>query len=162
MSAPAPSPAAVPATGVAVVPGPDWSLTFVQRADGPRAGHWLLPGAQAAEGEPPEQAARRGADEAGLHVGALAPIAIYEVRGSDGGSDYHEWLHVYRSLHPCPMDPDAHAEGAEVEQVHPRDLLPHPTDMRILCDAELADYDPVLIRRLLSADGVLIRRVDGD
>lgn len=161
---PPPGPAAPAVEAAAIVPGPDWTLTFVLCSDGPQAGHWTLPGARTSPGESAEQAARRAAEEgAGLRPGPLAPIGLYEVRGGDGGTGHHRHLHVFRALQPYPVpegfDP---GEAGGVGQVHPRDVLPHPAHMRVLNDAGLADYDEALVRRLMLADGVLMRSLDGD
>lgn len=159
-------PAGPAVEAAAIIPGPDWTLTFVLCARGPQAGHWTLPGGRTGPGESAEQAARRASEQAaGVRPGAMAPTGLYEVRGGDDDSGYHLHLHVFRALQPCEVPegfaaaPDA-AEG--VGQVHPRDVLPHPAHMRVLNDAGLADYDEALVRRLMLADGMLMRRLDGD
>lgn len=158
-----------PATAAAaIVPGPDWTLTFVLRNRGVHSGHWLLPRGDLAPEESAEQAARRhAARQAGVRTGALAPTGIYEVRGSDDGQPYQVRLHVYRALQQCPtgelgQDTTGESGVAELRQAHPHQVLPHPTDMRVLNDAGLADYDPDLVGRLLAADGAVLTRVDRD
>lgn len=148
----------------AVVPGPGRTVTFVMNNRGVHAGHWLLPGGRIEEGESAEQAARReAAEEAGVRTGALAPTGVYEVRGRVGEDPYWYWLHSFRCLRPCPV-PDGFApdpaEVSAIRQTHPHDVLPHPVHMRILNDTGLADYDPGLVRNLLSADGVSLRPLD--
>ncbi|MFC4564455.1 NUDIX domain-containing protein [Nocardiopsis mangrovi] len=167
MTAPQPPAAAEPAmSAAAIVPGPEWTLTFVLRSSGIHAGHWLLPRGTISPEESAEQAARRAAEsDAGVRTGVLAPTGIYEVHGSGGADDepYHVHLHVYRALRPCAV-PDGFtgdpAEVAGIDQAHPQRVLPHPVDMLVLNDAGLADYDPDLVRRLLNADGVTVTRVD--
>ncbi|QBI56668.1 NUDIX domain-containing protein [Streptomonospora litoralis] len=163
-----PSPSADPAplmAAAAIAPGPEWTLTFVMQSRGVYAGHWLLPGGRIRPDESAEQAARReAAEESGVRLGPLAPTGIYDIRGgSEDGEPYWFRMHVYRALQtsavPEGFAPDP-AEVAGVCQVHPRDILPHPTDMVILNDAGLADYDPALVRRLLSADGVVMAPLD--
>ncbi|MBB4935347.1 8-oxo-dGTP diphosphatase [Lipingzhangella halophila] len=150
---------------VAIIPGPyEWTLTFVLQNRGVFAGHWLLPGGEINPGESAEHAARReAAEEAGVRAGALAPTGIYDVRGRDDDVPFWFRLHVYRSLIPCDIPADFVADPTEVSQVsqtYPHEILPHPTDMAILNDAGLADYDPGLVDRLLAADGVAMSRVD--
>ncbi|MFC3997984.1 NUDIX domain-containing protein [Nocardiopsis sediminis] len=163
----APHPPAEPAmSAAAIVPGPEWTLTFVLRSSGLHAGHWLLPRCAIAPEESAEQAARRAAErDAGLRTGALAPTGIYDVNGSGGADDapYHLHLHVYRALRPSAVPEGFTGDPAEVsgiDQTHPQSVLPHPVDMLVLNDAGLADYDPSLVRRLLAADGVTVSRLD--
>ncbi|WP_067968156.1 NUDIX domain-containing protein [Nocardiopsis trehalosi] len=156
-------PAPVPSAAV-IVPGPGRTFTFVLRRRGVHAGHWLLPRGGIEPGESAERAARRAAQEAaGLRTGALAPTGIYDVRGTDDGAAYRFRVHVYRALRRCPLPADradAPAEVAGIDQAHPRDILPHPSDMLALNDAGLADYAPALVQRLLEADGVTVDRLD--
>ncbi|MFD0776414.1 NUDIX domain-containing protein [Streptomonospora algeriensis] len=163
---------AYPSTGpaplmaaAAIVPGPERTLTFVLQNRGVFAGHWLLPGGRIQEGESAEQAARReAAEESGVNLGPLAPTGIYDIRGrtEDEGPFWFR-MHVYRALRPCAVlegfAPDP-AEIGGVCQGHPRDVLPHPTDMVVLNEAGLADYDPALVNRLLMADGVAMSPAD--
>ncbi|MUL41271.1 NUDIX domain-containing protein [Streptomonospora sp. PA3] len=148
-----------------MVPGPEWTLTFVLANRGVYAGHWLLPGGRVGPGESAEQAARReAAEESGVRPGPLAPTGIYDIRGrAEDGAPYRLRLHAYRALQagtvPEGFAPDP-AEVAGVCQLHPRDILPHPTDMVVLNDAGLGDYDPDLVRRLLAADGVEMEPLD--
>ncbi|RCV52795.1 NUDIX hydrolase [Marinitenerispora sediminis] len=143
---------------VAIVPGPDDTVTFVLQNCGSYAGHWLLPGGHVDPGETAEDAARReAAEEAGVVVGELAPVGVYDIRGEHAGEPYAFRLHVFRALEPCVIPPDFVMDPMEVSdigQMRPSELLPHPTDMRILNDAGYGDYDPELIERLLAADGV--------
>ncbi|MBB6174528.1 8-oxo-dGTP diphosphatase [Nocardiopsis mwathae] len=148
----------------AIVPGPEWTLTFVLLNSGVHTGHWALPAGPLAADESAEQAARREAEtSAGVRPGPLAPTGIYDVHGRTDGRPYRFRLHVYRALQPCTVPdgftPDPH-DVAEVGQAHPHDILPHPAYMRILNDAGLADFDPVLVQRLLETDGVAVIRRD--
>ncbi|GLU47048.1 NUDIX hydrolase [Nocardiopsis ansamitocini] len=149
---------------VAIVPGPNESLTFVLSTCGEYAGHWLLPGGHIDEGETPEQAARREAyEEAGVVAGELAPSGIYDIRGHSTEGPYAYRLHVYRALEPCVVPEDFvldPMEVSEISQVPPGEILPHPTDMLILNDAGLSAYEPDLIQRLLTAEGVTMTRQD--
>lgn len=165
-TSPQPESASAPVmTAAAIAPGPEWTLTFVLQNRGVYAGHWLLPGGRIRPGESPEQAARReAAEETGVSAGPMAPTGIYDIRGrSEDGEDYWFRMHVYRALRACTVPegfaPDP-AEVAGISQVHARDILPHPTDMVVLNDAGLADYDPALVRRLLAADSVEMAPVD--
>ncbi|GAA3731346.1 8-oxo-dGTP diphosphatase [Spinactinospora alkalitolerans] len=150
---------------VAIVPGPEASVTFVLQNRGAYAGHWLLPGGRIGPGESAEQAARReAAEEAGVAVGELVPVGVYDIRGraEEGGEPYGFRVHVYRALEPCVVPADFVLDPMEVSdigQVHPSEILPHPTDMRILNEAGFADYDPELVRRLMDADRVTMARV---
>ncbi|ASU81645.1 NUDIX domain-containing protein [Nocardiopsis gilva YIM 90087] len=148
----------------AIVPGPDWTLTFVLLNSGVHTGHWSLPAGPIGPGESAEQAARREAEtSAGVRPGPLAPTGIYDVHGRTDGLPYRFRLHVYRALQPCTVTdgfvPNP-TDVAEVGQAHPHDILPHPTHMRILNDAGLADFDPALVQRLLETDGVAVTRQD--
>ncbi|WP_269082879.1 NUDIX hydrolase [Allosalinactinospora lopnorensis] len=150
---------------VAIVPGPkEQTLTFVLQNRGVFAGHWLLPGGHVQPGENPEQAARREtAEEAGIHLGALALTGIYDVHGRDSGLPYWFRMHVYRALRPCGI-PESFVpnptEVSQVSQTYPSEILPHPIDMCILNEAGLADYDPGFVHRLLGADGVAMSRLE--
>jgi len=152
-------------TAAAIAPGPERTLTFVLQNRGVYAGHWLLPGGRIQPGESAEQAARReAAEEAGVLLGPLAPTGIYDIWGrSRDGEPYRFRMHVYRSLRACAVPGGFAPDPAEVSgvcQVHARDILPHPTDMIVLNDAGLGDYDPKLVRRLLAADGAAMSPVD--
>ncbi|GAB3210817.1 NUDIX hydrolase [Marinactinospora thermotolerans] len=152
-------------TAVAIVPGPDGTLTFVLQNCGAYIGHWLLPGGYIDPGETPEQAARReAAEEAGVDAGALAPCGVYDLYGRFKDEPYAFRLHVYRASEPSVVregfafDPE---EISGICQARPDEILPHPTDMRILNDVGLADYDEELIDKLLDTDEVtMIRRPD--
>ncbi|GAA1756085.1 NUDIX domain-containing protein [Streptomonospora arabica] len=152
-------------TAAAIAPGPERTLTFVLQNRGVYAGHWLLPGGRIQPGESAEQAARReAAEEAGVRLGPLAPTGIYDIRGrTEDEGPYWFRMHVYRSLRACAVPegfaPDL-AEIAGICQAHPTEVLPHPTDMVVLNDAGLADYDPALVQRLLEADGAAMRPTD--
>jgi 8-oxo-dGTP pyrophosphatase MutT (NUDIX family) len=98
-------------SALAIIPGPDETVTFVRQEHGPDAGWWLLPGGKVAFGEPIEEAARReAAEESGCAVGELLLTGAYEIFGPD----HHYVVWAYRGkqvLRPPSGFPGHHVTG---------------------------------------------------
>jgi 8-oxo-dGTP diphosphatase len=141
-----------------VVSGPGQTITFVRQERGPYAGSWLLPGGKVEFGEALEDAARREAlEESGCVVGALSGVGLYEMRDVGGG--YHFLMYVF--LADAPVTAPAGFSGhhvSEVRQARWDELRPHPTDMRILNDAGVADYPRAEVEAELARDGIVMTR----
>lgn len=139
-----------------VVPGPGGTITFVRQERGPYAGAWLLPGGKVEFGESLEEAARReAAEESGCVVGSLSGVGLYEMRGVWEKGPYHFLMYVFRADDPVAVPPGFVGHHVtEVRQARPEEMRPHPTDMRILNDAGVADYADADIEEGLARDGV--------
>lgn len=155
----------VTAAALAIVPGPDATITFLRQQRGPYAGHWLLPGGRVEFGESLLDAARRETlEESGCVVDTLVPTGVYEMRGDWAEGSYH--LIMFAFLSPTPARVPAGFTGdhvGAVVQADPGAVRPHPTVMRILNDAGVAGYDDAAIEAGLAADGITMccLRTDG-
>lgn len=126
-----------------VVPGPAGTITFVRHQDhGPYGGAWLLPGGRSGFGESLEDAARREAREkAGVVVGAVTEVGLFEMRGTWAGGDYHLLMYAFATVEPMAVPAGFRDRQVDsVRQERPSDMRPHPTIMQILNDAGAADY----------------------
>lgn len=135
-----------------VVPGPAETVTFVRQERGPYAGWWLLPGGKVDFGEPVAAAARReAAEESGCDVGDLTLTGAYEIIGPD----HHFVMWAYRSecVGVVPDRFAGHHVGAVRQERWDR-LEPHPTDMPILNDAEVAGYRREVIAGRLAREQI--------
>jgi 8-oxo-dGTP diphosphatase len=141
---------------LAIVPGPGRTITFVCQERGPYAGWWLLPGGKTEFGEPLEETARReAAEEAGCHVGPPRLTGVYEMRGAWARGDYHLLMFAFLAdgVTAAPDGFDGH-HVAGVRQHRPSCVRTHPTVMRILRDAGVADYPLAEIDAALAREGI--------
>jgi 8-oxo-dGTP diphosphatase len=142
---------------LAIVPGPDATITFVHQRRGPYAGHWLLPGGQIEFGESLPDAARREAlEESGCRVDTLMATGVYEMRGHSAGGPYHVIMFAFLADEPVVVPAHSTTDDGvgETVQGDPALVRPHPTVMRILNDAGVSDFDPAEIGELLKRDGI--------
>ena len=135
-----------------VVPGPGDTVTFVRQERGPYAGWWLLPGGKVEFGEAVGQAARReAAEESGCDVGELVLTGAYEMIGPG----HHFVMWAYRSQQVARVtDQFAGHHVSAVRQQRWDRLQPHPTDMPILNDADVAAYPREMIANRLAAEQI--------
>jgi 8-oxo-dGTP diphosphatase len=144
-------------SALAIIPGPDETVTFVRQERGPYAGWWLLPGGKVEFGEPIEKAARReAAEESGCVVGEMLLTGAYEIFGPD----HHYVVWTYRGkqvLRPPSGFAGHHVTG--VRQARWDELEPHPTDLPILNDAGAASYAREVIAARLTAEGITMRNL---
>jgi ADP-ribose pyrophosphatase YjhB (NUDIX family) len=148
----------VTTAALGIVAGPGGTVTFVRQQRGPYAGSLLLPGGKVELGESVEDTARREiAEEAGCDVGRLTLGGVYEFRGEASGAAYHFVMFAFRADGEVALRAGTgghHVDG--VLQARVEDVRPHPTVMRILNDAGLADYPEDDIAAELAADKVLV------
>ena len=145
----------VTAAALAIVPGPEGSVTFVRQQRGPYAGHWLLPGGRVEFGESLADAAKRETlEESGCLVGELTLTGVYEMRGEWAEGSYHLIMFAFLSDKPAVVPDGFTGDVGEVVQVAPPLLRPHPTVMRILNDAGVVAYPDEEIDGWLSRDGI--------
>ncbi|MFG1704236.1 NUDIX hydrolase [Nonomuraea sp. M3C6] len=146
-------------SALAVVPGPEGTVTFVHQTKGPYAGSWLLPGGGIERGETAEETARREVwEETGCRVGRLRLFAVYEFLGKWAEGDYHLVMFAFLAAEPVAVP--AGFEGhnvAGVRQVRVGELPLHSTDLQILTDAGVASFGRAEIDRALLADGITMR-----
>lgn len=142
---------------LAIVAGPGGTVTFVRQERGPYRGWWLLPGGKTEFGESVAETARReAAEEAGCDdLGRLRPTGAYEMRGAWADGRYHLLMFAFlaEGTAMVPDGFDGHNVGG-VRQERPGRLQPHPTVMRILRDAGMADYGAAEIDAALAAEGI--------
>lgn len=139
-----------------ILPGPQSTVTFVLQQRGPYAGWWLLPGGKVEFGESLEETARREVlEETGCAVERLSEVGLYEIHGESAEERYHFVMHVFRANEVAivPAGFDGHHVG-EVRQMHPSEVLPHPTDMQIMNDAGVSSYAQSEIDSLLAQEQV--------
>jgi 8-oxo-dGTP diphosphatase len=147
--------AKVTVAALAIAPGPNSTITFVEQIRGPFSGHLLLPGGKVDFGEGLAEAARREAlEEAGCVLGELSLTGVYEMRGPWVQGDYHVVMFAFRAEHAAVVPEGFHGDVGEVVQVPPDTVRPHPTVMRILNDAGVADYPAADIETALAADRI--------
>jgi 8-oxo-dGTP diphosphatase len=150
----------VTAAALTIVPGPNATVTFVAQRRGPYAGHWLLPGGQVQFGESlPDAARRETLEESGCTVGQLTLTGVYEMRGAWEQGPYHLIMFAFLAAAPVALSaPATDDQGVgEVVQGLPAAVRPHPTVMRILNDAGVADFDPTEIDTALAAHRITMR-----
>lgn len=110
--------------GIAVVHGR--AVLLVRRGDN---GRWDVPGGGAADGEPPEAAARRELrEETGLEVGPLRPLGVFPHRHTYPDGNAVDWeTHVF--LADCAGgEPRASDDAVEVRWFAGDDLPQHISD----------------------------------
>jgi 8-oxo-dGTP diphosphatase len=150
------------AAALAVVPGPDGTVTFVRQLRGPYAGHWLLPGGRVEFGESlPDAARRETLEEAGCTVGDLTLIGSYELRGRWREGSYHLITFAFLTEAPVTLPAPRTTDGSvgEIVQAVPAEVQPHPTVMRVLNDAGLASFPEDRIDAALRAAGIAALRL---
>ncbi|ASU78919.1 NUDIX domain-containing protein [Actinopolyspora erythraea] len=123
---------------LAVVPGPDGTVTFVRQRNGPFAGNWLLPGGGVEVGEQTRDAVvREVREETGCRMRDPLCFAVYDIIGSwPDGSPFQINMTCYleRGTHTL----EAGFQGHNVDglrQAVPAEMPLHSTDYRILSDA---------------------------
>ena len=141
---------------LAIVPGPDDTVTFVRQQRGPYAGSLLLPGGKLEFGETASEAARRETfEEAGCMPGELSPVSLYELRGTARDIPYHFIMFTFLARGEERIHTDFsghHVDG--VLQARPDDVRPHPTVQRILNDSGVGRYDEAAIDDQLARGGI--------
>lgn len=150
------STAKVTTGALVVVPGPEETITFVRQERGPYAGELLLPGGKVEFGESLVDAARRETrEESGCVVRTLRSLGLYEMRGEWEQGSYHFLMYVFVATQPCVVPKGFRGHHvSEVVQAPPDMLRPHPTDMRILNDAGVANYAEADIQAGLDRDAI--------
>ncbi|HYS35651.1 MAG TPA: NUDIX hydrolase [Pseudonocardiaceae bacterium] len=147
----------VTTAALTIVRDPGDGVTFVAQRRGPFAGHWLLPGGRVEFGESiPDAARRETLEESGCTVGDLTLTGVYEMRGAWNHGAYHLIMFAFLAdAHVVlPASATADHDVGEVVQGVPAAVRPHPTVMRILNDAGIADFDPTEIDTALAAHGI--------
>lgn len=147
----------VSAAALAIVPGPNGTVTFVHQQRGPYAGHWLLPGGRVEFGESlPDTARRETLEESGCVLAGLTMTGVYEMRGAWRDGTYHLIMFAFLADAPValPASNTADQGVGEVVQGDPAVVMPHPTVMRILNDAGVAAFPQATIDELLTRDGI--------
>jgi 8-oxo-dGTP diphosphatase len=142
---------------LAIVPGADATITFVHQERGPYAGHWLLPGGQVEFGESlPDAARRETLEESGCQIDKVTMTGVYEMRGQARNGPYHVIMFAFLADSPVQLPARTTTdEGVgEIMQGDPAVVRPHPTVMRILNDAGVAQFDQAEIDELLERDGI--------
>ena len=132
-------------------------MTFVAQRRGPFAGHWLLPGGRVEFGESiPDAARRETLEKSGCTVGDLTLTGVYEMRGAWTQGAYHLIMFAFLADARVTLPASATADHGvgEIIQGVPAAIRPHPTVMRILNDAGVADFDPTEIDAALAAHGI--------
>ncbi|MGQ0776602.1 MAG: NUDIX hydrolase [Pseudonocardiales bacterium] len=143
---------------LAVVPGPEQTITFVRQERGPFAGAWLLPGGKVEVGESLEDTARRETrEEAGCVVGSMSGVGLYEIRGEWARGAYHFVMYVFL-VHEPVVVPEGFSghHVSVVGQMRWSEVRPHPTDMQILNDAGVADYPHADVEAELASAGIVM------
>lgn len=144
---------------LAAVTDPTGRLLFVKQRKGPFGGHWLLPGGGIEAGEDAVTAlVREFWEETGLQIQDPQFVALYELTGEWSGGPYHLLLLGFRAT--AAGEIPAAFQGDNVDGVRwaAASALPiHSTDMQILNDAGLAQYDPAAIQAALAHDGITMR-----
>lgn len=146
-------------SALAVVPGPDTTVSFVHQMKGPYAGSWLLPGGGIEPGETAEEAARREVwEEIGCRVDRLRLFAVYEFLGKWIEGDYHLLMFAFLAEDPVAVPQGFNGHNVkEVRQARIGDLPLHSTDLQILTDAGLASFGREEIDEALKKDGIIMR-----
>jgi len=146
----------VSSAALAIVPGPDGTVTFLRQTNGPYGGHWLLPGGRIEPGESVVETARRETlEESGCEVGQLTLVRVYEMRGSWAKGGYHIIMFAFLSDRVAVVPEGFRGDNVgAIVQVAPQELRPHPTVMRILNDAGVASYPEEEIVAGLARDGI--------
>jgi 8-oxo-dGTP diphosphatase len=149
----------VSAAALAILRGPRGTITFVAQRRGPYQGHWLLPGGRIEVGEFSEETARREVrEEVGCRLGRLSLTGVYEMHGHWSDGTYHVIMFAYLAHDPVNMPANGTGDSgiASVVQRDPAAVRPHPTVMRVLNDAGLANFAEEDITRMLAADQINI------
>ena len=147
--------ARVTLAALAIVPGPNSTITFVEQLRGPFSGHLLLPGGKVDFGEDLAEAARREAlEEAGCVLDELSLTGVYEMRGPWAQGDYHVVMFAFRAEQSAVVPEGFHGDVGKIVQVPWDTVRPHPTVMRILNDAGVAGYPASDIETALAADRI--------
>jgi 8-oxo-dGTP pyrophosphatase MutT (NUDIX family)/GNAT superfamily N-acetyltransferase len=149
---------AITVAALAIVPDDEGSVVFLRQRRGPYAGSWLLPGGKVEAGEDfAATAAREAAEEAGVHVGSLTPTGMYDIHGHTAAGPYRFLIAAFLAGPGSVRDSAGGHHVDEVRQVRPEQVVPHPTVMRILNDADVARYDPAQIDAELRAASITMR-----
>jgi 8-oxo-dGTP diphosphatase len=144
---------------LAAVEGPDNRVVFVHQKGGPFAGNWLLPGGAIEMGESADEAViREVLEETGITITEPRLFAIYEIRGDWNQSTYHFMLLAFHSRTEQLIAPDFSGHNVNgVRQVRVGDLPLHSTDLRILTDAGIAQFDEAEIDSSLVRDKIRMK-----
>lgn len=144
---------------LAVVPGPEGTVTFVRQRSGPFAGNWLLPGGGVEVGECARDAvAREVLEETGCLLREPEPFAIYEIIGRwPGGETFHLNMSCFHAGEQHEVSPGFRGHNVdEVRQADPSTIPLHSTDWRILTDAGVVHEPEDAIARRLANDGLVM------
>ena len=133
--------AKVTVAALAIVPGPQETVTFIRQIRGPFAGHLLLPGGRVEFGEGLADAARREAwEKSGCVLGEMELTGVCEMRGSWAQGGYSVVMFAFLAAGPAVVPEGFQGDVGGVMQVPPGSVRPHPTVMRILNDAGAGVY----------------------
>lgn len=147
---------------LAVVPGPDGTITFVHQRNGPFAGSWLLPGGGVEIGESARDAVVREAfEETGCLLRAPEPFAVYEIIGTwPDGRPYHLNMTAFLEHGEQEVPTDFRGHNVDgVRQSRVEDMPLHSTDYRILVDAGVMSCSEAEIAARLADDGITMDTV---